>query len=192
VALRTDDRLIGKHTYRVRQLPYLESLAVLPYLPQMLGPTLAAVLEGTADGELAALMSSAAKGDGEEGKGGLLNADVSALFPLLARILREAAMLPDESIARALQSVAKAFAKTTCIVGSKEKFGVDEAELGPLEAEHWPAHWSEWAGWIAFCIEVNYSSFLGDKLSAGVLSGLAKAPSSSQSPTASTGGSGGS
>ena len=58
MGLRTDERVIGDHTYRVKQLELNEALQLLPIVLRVAGPTLASLLDGSKsvgdllDGEL--------------------------------------------------------------------------------------------------------------------------------------------
>lgn len=170
MGLRTEERTIGGFTYRVRQHGYREGRALLPIVLRAVGPTLGTLLEGL----------------GRDGKLGLdANLDLSRALSEFSSSLSQ-----DD-----LETIADKMAERSWIVDAKQHqmaCGEDgTAHLPTVDEDHWPSRYNDWLKWLAFALEVNFSSFLGEKGSvAGTLSGIVKGASASQSPDTSIGDSG--
>lgn len=177
MGLKQEDRRIGEHVYRVRQLPYKEGRALMPVLLRALGPTFATLLETA--------MSGARGGE-------LLELD----FNLRSAVNEFAVSLSEQDLSRITDELAKRSWIVDPPEGYPQVTGSSEAgcaHLPGVEAEHWPPRYHEWLGWLAFAVDVNYASFFGGKLNVQTaLSGLQRAASPSPSPTDSIGRSGGS
>ncbi|NIR31649.1 MAG: hypothetical protein GWN84_20525 [Gammaproteobacteria bacterium] len=179
MGLKQEDRQIGDHVYRVRQLPYKQGRALIPVLLRALGPSFAALLEGG----LAAA---------REGQDKLLELD----FDLRSAVAEFTASLSEQDLTRLTDELAT----RSWIVDPPEGYPTesDTSEAGcthlpRVEEEHWPPRYHEWLSWLAFAVEVNFGSFFGGKLNVQTaLSGLQRAASPSRSPKNSTGRSGGS
>lgn len=173
MAVRTEERTIGEFTYRVRQHEYREGRALLPVVLRAIGPTLGTLLEGLQGGA--------------GGKGLDANLDLSAAFSEFSSSLNE------DDLAR----ITDKLAQRSWIIGpavKAHKMACDangDAHLPTVEEEHWPSRYGDWVKWLMFALEVNFSSFLGDKGSvSGALSSIVKEASASQFQSTSTGDSG--
>lgn len=169
MALKTDKRTIGEFTYRVNQLPYREGRALLPIVLRTVGPTLGTLLEGMG------------------AKGLESNLDISRALAEFSSTLSE----------QDLEVISDKMAERSWILnGAKHSLACDDqgnAHLPAIEEEHWPSRYGDWMKWMAFALEVNFSSFLGGMGSvSGALSSIGKATSPSPSQSTSTGDSGGS
>lgn len=170
--LRVEDRQIGEHTYRVRQLPFGKARPLLPVLLRSLGPSVGSLLD-------------------REGVSGLLETEIN-----LSKAITEFSYSLKE---QDLDTLTDALAEQSFLVGA-EALGVAAsgrgsdagcARIPDIADEWWPPRYHEFAGWLAFAVEVNFGSFLGGKLNVGaVLSGVRGAASASTSPKGSTGTSG--
>ena len=177
MGLRVEERQIGEHVYRVRQLKFSEGRALLPALLRLVGPAIAALIDNQGAQEARGVLSS------------LANVR-KAILEFCEGMQGSDLDLVSDSLAKSswIVDAAKHGLATT---GKGSEQGC--ARLFDVQEEHWPPRWNESARWLAFAIEVNFISFLGDRQSiADALQGLAKAQSASPSPTASTGESGGS
>lgn len=170
MGVREQRRTIGEFTYLVRQHGYHEGRALLPIVLRAVGPTLGTLLEGMG------------------GKGGLgldSNLDISRAIAEFSSSLSE----------QDLAAISDKMAERSWIVdGAKHGLACDQsgnAHLPAVEEDHWPIRYGDWMKWLAFALEVNYSSFLGGMGSvSGALSTIAKGPFPSPSPSTSTGDSG--
>ena len=171
MGLRAEERVIGEFTYRVRQHGYREGRALLPIVLRCIGPTLGTLLEGLGSG----------------GKSGGLEANLD----LSAALSEFSASLNEEDLAH----ITDKLAERSWIVGGREhRLAHDtngDSPLSSVQEEHWPSRYSDWLKWLAFALEVNFSSFLGGKASVvDTLSAMSKGVSASKSPSTSTGDSG--
>lgn len=176
MGLRCEDRRIGEHTYRVRQLKFSKARPLQLVVLRAIGPTFAALLEQPSGSRLTSIL------DGEVNLRSALDEFSNALseddYRRITEGLAEQSWIVD--------------AETHGLAPTGQGSEQGCAVLSPSVCEeHWPPRYNEFLGWLAFAIEVNFASFLGGKLNVkAALLGLAKATSASTSPTASTGTSG--
>jgi len=162
MALEAHERRIGEHSYRVTQLRLNDALRLLPIVLRVAGPTLAAVLDGR-------------KTLGEITE---TEVDIGGAVSEFARSLCAADLI----------ELSDAFAKS----------GAFQNATGawiPLDSQaqlHFPPRYQEWLGFVLFAIGVNFASFLGGVVNVrAAIESFRKGPVV-QSPTGSTGTSGGS
>lgn len=125
-------RLIGKHRYRVRPLPYGEGWPLFLRLARVAGPALAEAL-GTADG------------------GDIGELDVAKVAPALKTLL---ANLDEETFRSAQDQLAEA----TEVEVQPGKW----PQLSTVMELHFSGQYMEALQWLAFALEVNFGGFLGD------------------------------
>jgi hypothetical protein len=156
-------KVIGEHTYRVKQLDLHTALGILPIVLRCIGPTLAAVLEGSKS------LSDVLDGEGL----------------VAGRALREFSL---SVTAADLREITDVLAK-----GSEVELHTKAGAFVPLDTiakTHFPERYNEWLLWLVFAVKVNFESFLGGLGNVeNVLAAFRKDPASG-SPTASTGTSG--
>lgn len=175
MGVRTEECVIGGFTYRVRQHGYKEGRALLPIIMRAVGPTIGTLLEGV---------------DIMGGK-----VDLEANLDLSRAMAEFSTSLSERDLAHISDKMAE---RSWILDGAKHQMACDDsgnAYLPNVEEEHWPERYGDWLQWMAFALKVNFASFLGGAGSGSVkdvLSAIVKGASASQSPSTSTGDSGGS
>lgn len=135
--LKTEERRIGEHEYRVRQMPGREALAMFTTLTKTVGPAVAAL----AGGKGASVKS-------------LLDQEVATLAQALTTLC-------DDLDPGRVQSVARDFAAHSQLRLNLN--GTDTWQPLSNEAvfdDAFAGRIDELLGWLAFCVEVNFRGFL--------------------------------
>jgi len=155
-------RIIGEHTYEVRQLPATPAYLMFLDLSKMVAPSMAAGVASVAGG------------------GGLaqaLEAELNGDF-----LLRAVEGLVDRLDNAKVQSIIQQLANHTAVVIGERKL-----ELAQQFEVQFAGRIGEMFRWLAFALEVNFGDFLSvlkDRASVALQAATAKAP---QSPTTSSG-----
>jgi hypothetical protein len=168
---KTNDKRIDGDLYKVTMLSAKEGRKLLLELKTILGPTIAELLRGVG---------------GKDGKGeSLLDMDMSPIADAVAEFAH--AVSPEK-----YQEVVTLFAsRTTVTIGAGTP---DQREFILSQIDnHFQGRFLTEFKWISYCLEVNYSDFLGGLESMKSVVGnavAAKIAQKSSSPVTSTGTSG--
>ncbi len=157
--LEAQKRTIGEHTYEVTQLTAPIGRKLLVRLFKVLGPPIGAALAGLPEGD----------GDGV------------ATGDLKTKAIGDAVMMLAETLTESeLEHLVETLTPTTLYSLEADKW----LQLKDDNEFHWAGRFLDMFAWIGFCLECNYSDFLGGQTSlAGIASAMSRgnlSPSPSQ------------
>jgi hypothetical protein len=130
--VKTEEKLIGEHTYRVTQVPFKSARKVLLILGRVLTPAVEQ-------------LGSSAKG----GQVDLMSLDLSTIGAALSSIFN---LLSEKD----LDYVTDVLAKQTTVVK-----GDAEPPLHGIINIHFTEFFGEYTPWLVFALKVNFADFFG-------------------------------
>jgi hypothetical protein len=160
--LKTEERTIGAHTYRVTQLPAPVGRKLLVRLTKVIAPVLGTGVKGI---DLK-----------DPQKLSLLDIDLDSLGDALATFA--------EHLSEAdLDYLCDVMAKQTQVNNIGELGPAQWLTLDSVQEHHFAGQYGDMFRWLAFSLEVNYRSFLSGNAGLSSLAAHLKAPMRSGSPS---------